>query len=99
MRPSFQAQFGGLLGSKFPGRGEPEPPSSTVGPVLFTFLAGHSQRLDRQGVLDPGHPGLETLLLIFALLLLCLLLLLLGLSENPPYVCMAKTVGPDRQED
>ena len=72
-----------------------------MGPVLFTLLTHYSQRLDRQGVLDPGHPGLETLLFIFPLLLLSLLsllLFLLGLSKNPPDVSVTKAVRPDRQE-
>ena len=70
--------------------------------VFFAFLTHNSQGLDRQGVLHPGHPWLEPLLFVFALFLLpllCLLLLLLGLGENPPYVCVTKTVRPDRQED
>ena len=66
--------------------------------VVLTLLFGHAEGADRQGVLHPGHPGLQSLLLVLSLLLLFLvrlLLFLLCLGLALLDVDVSQTVQPD----
>ena len=66
--------------------------------VVLALLFSHAQRADRQGVFHPGHPGLQSLLLVLSLLLVFLvrlLLLLLSLDLALLDVDVAQTVQPD----
>ena len=71
---------------------------TTVSSVVLTLLFSHTEGADRQGVFHPGHPGLQSLLLILSLLLLFLvrlLLFLLSLGLALLDVDVAQTVQPD----